>query len=57
MKILRSVIFLVLFYPHAAQALCVAPALANVGSPQTFAGSGGEYNVYDSGEYLQTVSF
>lgn len=44
-------------FPWPAQALCIGTAFSGVGATQTFAGSAGEYNVFDSTEYMQTMNF
>lgn len=40
-----------------AQALCVGTNFGTLPSPNTFSGSGGEYQVYDPAEYMQSVNF
>lgn len=43
--------------PGSAQALCLGLRLSGVPSTATFSAGGGEYNVYDPVEHMQTVSF
>lgn len=53
----RLLVILICLWPMNAFALCVGTNLGVVPTPNTFAGSGGEYNVYDTNEYMQSVNF
>jgi hypothetical protein len=50
-------ICLLILFPQQAFALCVLPVISGLPSTSTFSGSGGEYNIYDPAEYLQSVNF
>jgi len=50
-------ILLLCLLPQTAHALCVGTNLGVVPTPNTFSGSGGEYHVYDTAEYMQSVNF
>lgn len=55
----RLIVFLglSLLFPYETHALCVNLAFGSTPSLATFEGGSGGYAVYDSQEYLQTVSF
>lgn len=51
-------IFFCMIFSGKTFALCLAPLISGFPSTSTFAGgSGGEYNVYDPAEYIQTVNY
>lgn len=54
---MRMLIFslALLAWPQTARALCVNTQITSWPATATFAGSGGEYDVYDTAQYTQTV--
>jgi hypothetical protein len=48
---------LLLLFPGSVMAACLSGSLLNVPATVTFQGGSGQYAVFDSAEYLQTVNF
>lgn len=57
MKCAKLFLLLFILAPHQAFALCLDLDLVNVPSTVTFGGGTGEYEVYDSLEHMQAISF